>query len=39
MTFIEFHVGIALIVLGGLIFLSGLIILVRFINDYPILER
>jgi hypothetical protein len=39
MTFIKFHVGIALIVLGGLIFLSGLIILVRFINDYPILER
>ena len=32
-------VAIALIVLGGVIIVSGSIILIRFISEYPILDR
>jgi hypothetical protein len=39
MTLIDFHVAIALVVLGGLIFASGVIILIRFLNHYPVLDR
>lgn len=38
MAYFGFHLGIALMALGALILTSGIIILIRFIGEYPVLD-